>query len=400
LIASHRDSQVVVAGDDAQSIYGFRFADYRDLGRLYASEEWENITFDVSYRLAPHLLNASQALLQGTNYLGATLKVKPGAGKKILTLRCTTDRYQATAMAAMIRHFMGSTVSSDGDRLRLSDFMVLCPGNKFVDRAAIGLQQEGIETKCVTSRRSIAGDLWRLLLILRMVTRHDPLALRQWLPLVGLTGTEIQEIRLDAMASGESLFSRCTRLADRRVHEVLDSVGALGDATSDIDRFQKILCDFPGLVSDQQLFPAALEAVEEAKESDPTLRGVVNAIYESFGLLDHETEVPEDNAVLVGMLHKAKGLEADFVFVGWAEDRYLPGNVDGEDLDEALRLVYVAMTRAVKNVVFTFHDGYVSGMGRLGERSMSRFLRKIRKHLDVRRVDKSKLDRIARGEAN
>ncbi|MGE5693154.1 MAG: UvrD-helicase domain-containing protein, partial [Candidatus Zixiibacteriota bacterium] len=74
LISSIKGSQVVVVGDDAQSIYPFRHANPDGIRELWNSSDWEKVKFTNCHRLPPHILRAAQSLISKENYLGGKVK--------------------------------------------------------------------------------------------------------------------------------------------------------------------------------------------------------------------------------------------------------------------------------------------------------------------------------------
>lgn len=211
LAASHPSSQVVVVGDDAQSIYGFRFANYRGMRELWDSPEWEHVPFPDCHRLPCHVQNAAQALIANENYLGGRLNPRQDDGRRIRTMQCTTSSVQMSAVGKSILYLKSRGQNQEGQPLSYKDFMVLCPASNFVDSLAKTLQSElAIPTK-LRVKASIPSDYWRLLLVLRMLHSEDSLALRQWLSISGLSDEEITDIRRKAMQNADSLYSYCAR---------------------------------------------------------------------------------------------------------------------------------------------------------------------------------------------
>ena len=66
---------------------------------------------------------------------------------------------------------------------------------------------------------------------------------------------------------------------------------------------------------------------------------------------------PEEDRLVLSTIHSAKGLEWHTVFIIWALDGRFPSShalhKEGE-LEEELRLMYVAATRACQNLYFTY----------------------------------------------
>ena len=389
LAASHPSSRVVVVGDDAQSIYGFRHANYEGIRTLWDSPDWKHVPFSDCHRLPVHVQNAARALLVNEGYLGE-LNPCPDDGRRILTLQCTKSDVQMVAVGRKITNLKSSGQNQEGQPLSYKDFIVLCPGAIFVNLIATALQDQfEIPTK-QQMRESIPDEYWRLLLVLRMLHLEDSLALRQWLSLAGLTKPEVTRIRCEAMQRGESLYSYCAKLADHpRIREIYDSLARLRDTKDDFINFHRSLAEFPNLSIQEQVLSNMELTIDGATREPIVIGSIIRSIYEKFGLLETESEsdVPEDDKVLVTTLHSAKGLESEYVFVTWMNSKYMP--MPQRDACEERRVLYVALTRARQDVILTFHEIFDPNKRRLlGDEAMSPFLREIRDHLDIMRVNK------------
>jgi len=69
------------------------------------------------------------------------------------------------------------------------------------------------------------------------------------------------------------------------------------------------------------------------------------------------TETPAEDRLVLSTIHSAKGLEWHTVFIIWALDGRFPSShalQKEEDLEEELRLMYVAATRARENLIFIY----------------------------------------------
>jgi DNA helicase-2/ATP-dependent DNA helicase PcrA len=68
-------------------------------------------------------------------------------------------------------------------------------------------------------------------------------------------------------------------------------------------------------------------------------------------------EAPTEDRLVLSTIHSAKGLEWHTVFIIWALDGRFPSAHalhKEEDLEEELRLMYVAATRAREKLYFTY----------------------------------------------
>ena len=69
------------------------------------------------------------------------------------------------------------------------------------------------------------------------------------------------------------------------------------------------------------------------------------------------SDTPADNRLTLSTIHSAKGLEWHTVFIIWALDGRFPSAhslYKEENLEEELRLMYVAATRARENLIFIY----------------------------------------------
>jgi len=388
LIAVNPKTEVVVVADDAQSIYGFRYANYQKVQELWTSTDWKQIPLIHCHRLPPHILNAALDLIANEGYVGSNIKSDPPDDKKIVTLQCTVSDLQVKAIVKNIRQLIeSSNNNSDNydEPLTFNSFLILCPSATFVNLTVNQLQNlYGIPAHSPIST-IIPEDYWIVLLLLRILHSGDPLAFRQVLPILGIGQHEISQWRLAAMKLNNDLYSYCSTLDDSRITVFYDCISNVQSA-SDIEALKSSFVSLQDLLGQQgDLFEQLLSLLDKDPGSIPSFGELVQLIYEKFGVIEPETEIPDENKVLVTTLHSAKGLEADYVFCPWMMERFMP--MPGKDLSEEKRVLYVALTRAKRDVIFTFHELYdASNRRRVYEGAMSPFLHEIRKHLRINRI--------------
>lgn len=135
---------VMVVGDDDQSIYGFRGATQSAFHRF--AQHWTKcaqITLTRNYRSTPVILAAADVIISGCEDRFASEKVTVAAGSnQSLTNPIITARYDgndgaATAIGRCIQHHMG-------DGCAYSDFAVLTRTRNDADRIAAGLSLLGV----------------------------------------------------------------------------------------------------------------------------------------------------------------------------------------------------------------------------------------------------------------
>lgn len=381
-------SQVVVVGDDAQSIYGYRHANPQALGELWRSDEWDTEMFTECYRLPHHILRAAQALIKGSGYLGAGVAVPPENDRRVLTLQCTTAAVQLKALARQIATTHAVEKTIQGADLSYDDFMILCPLGSQVEQAAEELSSTyGIPTR-QQQRHTIPESIWGLILVLRLLGQ-DALALRQWLSIIGVSLATIDELRHQAVSSGANLYDHCSSVVSADLEHVFQALDRVKQSLLDPEEFVEVILRFPGLEIDETL----RRTVVEIAAHSPAVNRMIGKIYEEYRVLEPEAEAEtekedggsREGAVLVTTMHSAKGLESEFVLIPWLNARYMP--LPGRDPREQERVLYVALTRAKQDVTLLFHEEYdATRRRRRTYMALSPFLRTIDSHLDTRRV--------------
>ena len=89
-----------------------------------------------------------------------------------------------------------NATGNDGSPITYRDLLVLCPTSTYVQRAVDQLSNNYGIPAHMPARGTISDDFWRIILLLRILQHNDPLALRQWLPMLGLTSDRSEERRV------------------------------------------------------------------------------------------------------------------------------------------------------------------------------------------------------------
>lgn len=96
--------------------------------------------------------------------------------------------------------------------------------------------------------------------------------------------------------------------------------------------------------------------------------------------LENNEQDMETGSINIMTMHQAKGLSADVTFIAAAEDEYIPGRAIGNEIGDERRLLYVSLTRARHFLYITHcqkrtgrqsHSGRTSGATR---RTLTQFL--------------------------
>ena len=387
LLSSHPDSEVVVVGDDAQSIYGLRYANYEGVKSLWNSNSWDTIRFPDSFRLPSHILNAALDLIRDRGYIGADINQKPPTEFKIVTLQCTKHYLQYEAISRDIRARINNQTNVDGLPLSYKNFLILCPVNTKVEQCVSALNDRFDIPTHIPRSSLIPDDYWTVILFLRIAYYSDPLALRQWLPILGFTQDKIRALRDMALDEGNGFFDYCLTYDDPRIHRLQADIEGVRNNADTAEALIASLSSIGGISVPVEL-RNRFDSIAGEDGNLPNLGHILQFIYEHFGVYDTEEQIPEEDSVLVTTMHRVKGLEADFVYCTWMNSTFMP--MASRDPEEERRVLYVALTRAKQDVIITFPEGYDRHRRRpLGLEAISPYLSEIAGHLDIIRATAS-----------
>ncbi len=356
---------IMAVGDDAQSIYSFRGANYRnifDFPKLF--ENTKIIKLEQNYRSTQNILHLTNTIIK---------KAKEKYDKELFS------QIQSPVMPALIcakntqmeANFICQRVLELLDEgIELSDICVLARNARMsysleieLSKRAIPYQKFGgpkfMETAhikdIVAHLRVIINpddiiSLTRILLLLRGIGNA---AVNNILPVLkGNLDPDIKLLPSNKMSSLSPLLNILNKernfIATKKPFEIVEEViryyrpilkDKYDDFTKrekDLDHFQYLSGQYSNLedfISDMALEPpdASVEGMYKNNSSD--------------------------DALTISTIHSAKGLEWDSVFIIGAVDGRFPSAYSfnsEEEMDEELRLMYVATTRAKNNLYITY----------------------------------------------
>lgn len=349
-------------GDDAQSIYGFRGADFKsihDFSRRIPGAEVMKLT--VNYRSTQRLLDFSNWLLRTSpfNY-DKELTADRGEGEMPSVVHFRDEWDEARDVVMRIRDSIGVEGCRYGDNMVLS-------------RSGYGMR--AIEACCVEahipykifggSQLMQSAHIRDVIAALRIVSNHkDELAWQRYLCLFPGIG-EIKAARIISSIipcdSLEEALKLLSSLPEKRIGEVLQSIMSLQFSVA-----EAINKAFKGLESILKAKPAYRDNWEKRRQDFDLLEriGLSSESIASFiaeYILDPALETglkegasPED-CVTITTIHQAKGLEARNCYILNVNYTVYPSVravQSGDDaIEEERRCLYVAMTRARDRLV-------------------------------------------------
>ncbi len=405
---------VCVVGDDDQSIYSWRGADYANILRF--ERDFPNrvqVTLDQNYRSTPTILQAANGLIShNVDRKGKSLWSGLGDGERIEVFAAGDEHEEAA--------FIVSTIRALGIResVKFHDVGVLVRANHLTRAIEEEFLKERIPYRVSGGTSFFARQEVRDLLgYLRLVANHDDdVSLLRVIntPRRGIGKKALEKAVQTAGHRKCSLFSAFTSLADSEggledrsrsaVREFLDLVEGyrerflghkeklaetLRGLVGDIDYWGHLVGEY----KDQETARWKLGNVEALAgsiadyERDPDTVGPSLFDWLSrVALASRDDLSDEDPAGKVNLMtiHAAKGLEFPVVFVAGVEKDIIPhsrslAEPDPEShespgsVEEERRLFYVAITRARRRLYLT-HCAARRRMGKDVECEPSPFL--------------------------
>lgn len=360
---------VMVVGDDAQSIYRFRGADFRNIFEFpHAFAGTRMLKLEKNYRSTQPILDLANHLIQkAARKYDKRLFSEMSTGERPAVVPAPDDRYESRFVSQMVLHLREQGV----------------PLNRMAVLFRSSFNSYDLEVE---------------------LNRHD-------IPFVKYGGLKLSEAAhiKDVAAHLKAAENPMDAISWNRILQLLEGIGPK-TAQDLIEWITTVEHDDPFLVKDRPFSPRYVDEItrlfsvlRRLRSGDLTLLEQVEAIiayyepilrktyYEDYpkrlqdlehfvGLAGNFTTraellssmaldpieltalnvepMDDDEAPLVlSTIHSAKGLEFHTVFIIHALDGVLPSAYslrDQEGLDEELRLLYVAVTRAEENLFISY----------------------------------------------
>jgi len=365
LAFSHRN--IMIVGDDSQSIYSFRGANYKnmfDFPSLF--DGTKVIKLEENYRSTQPILSFTNALMeQAVEKYTKCLVTNLKGGERPKVIDVETDPEQAMFICRVIKEHQSRGQS-------LKDIAVLFRAAYHSFELELELTRQGIPfVKYGGFKFMESAHIKDLLAHLRViVNKNDTISWGRILRLIKNIGQKKSQSIIDWMKKDSSLFGK------------VDEWPGSGKSDKDL----KALAGLLKQVSKKNLSPEkAVELVNKyydpiLKESfddfprrQKDLEQLVNmagrynklrsflddlALEPPTSTVDINSGEKEDYLTL-STVHSSKGLEWSLVFIIWAMEGYFPlakAYANIASIEEERRLMYVAATRA-KDKLIMCHPG-------------------------------------------
>ena len=365
---------IAVVGDDWQSIYSWRGANFRNI--LNFEKDYPKATvikLEQNYRSSKNILNAAHGVIsQNRQRSDKKLWTAAGDGLPVQIIQTASERLEAEHIARRIR------TSVDIGGRNYKDFAVLYRTNAQSRALEEVFVHHGMPYRIVGGVRFYERkEIKDLLAYLRLIYQpNDEASFERIVNVPARTlGAKSLAIFADWRASLElSLYDglrrvkECDGLSAKARASFMELADIIGSFNSQVEELTPAsLLD--GLVRRldythylQDGTPQGEARVENVKELSS-----VAGQYQDAGLSSFLEEVAlvsdldsadfNGDAVTLMTLHAAKGLEFPVVFIAGLEESLLPHTralYDASEMEEERRLMYVGMTRAREELVLVY----------------------------------------------
>ena len=367
LLDSLKDhAKLFCVGDDAQSIYGFRGADFRTIHSFASRVQGATVLkLDENYRSTQEILDLSNWLLElsALSY-GKKLRAVRGAGKKPRLLNFVTEWDEALWI-------LEDLLARRAEGANWCEHMILVRTGWAGRAVEIHLIERKIPYEFIGGVGLLqAAHIKDVLSVLRIVANNeDELAwvryLRLWQGIGDVTANRIVEKILGKPNLPEILNTLAQdSKAGGACRNTIDLVAA--QAISPVEAFRVSARALEPLLAERYATDwdrrrRDLVLVERLAANHSTILGFVEEY-----LLDavHGSQVmtPTEDVVTLITVHSAKGTEAKVCYVINASPGAYPSSKSmgsQDDIEEERRVLYVALTRAKDELIIT-RRGYVT----------------------------------------
>jgi DNA helicase-2/ATP-dependent DNA helicase PcrA len=388
LAGSHQN--IMVVGDDSQSIYAFRGANFRNIMQFPNMFPGTRIiTLEENYRSVQPVLNLTNVIIdRATEKYSKTLFTRKSGGSTPVLVSARDENSQSLFVVHKIQELIDQGVA-------LNQIAVLFRAGFHSFDLEIELNRQQMPFVKVGGFRFVeSAHIKDVLAHLRVISNpRDRISWYRILLLIDKIGPTTAQKVFEAIKREGSGYSRL--LTVKSTTGALRGLNRLKDLFAEIDSYPMSVAQM-GEAIIKYYIPILKDRHDDHPKREKDLEQLL-AIMERYGNLQHfltdmaleppntsvgdtfSTATASENRLVLSTVHSAKGLEWHTVFIIWALDGRFPSSQSmykDEDLEEELRLMYVAATRARENL-------YISYPGQIYDRSVGILLNRPSRFIDM-----------------
>ncbi len=403
----NQQRNICVVGDDWQSIYSWRGADFTNI--LHFERDFPGakvVKLEQNYRSSGAILRAAQSvIIKNTERTDKVLWTDAGDGQPVAVTAVYNEAEEALVVASHI-----ATQQRIGAR-HYHDFAVLYRTNAQSYAIEKALRHQMIPYKIIGGVRFLdRAEIKDMLAYFKLAYQPNDVASFMRIanvPTRGVGATSLdkfltwqRQTDYDIVTALRNVAQTTTVTARARhslsqLGEILQTVQArIQAAANPGDCLEYIVAATHYRDFLQDGSPQADDKIENIGIllADAKAYEEIDTFLEETALLSSSDETSHDDEVTLMTLHAAKGLEFPVVFMVGMEEGLLPHarTVDGgvRELEEERRLCYVGMTRAREELRLSYAASRAQ-FGSIGYNEPSRFLRDMGEEFVSRSANQS-----------
>ena len=357
---------LVVVGDDDQSIYGWRGAKIENI--LNFKEQFKNVKIvklEENYRSNANILSAANELIDhNRNRLGKRLISTKSQNQDIQIIECKDEKTEAINIAKKI-----SELLKKGENA--GEIAVLYRINALSRALEEGLLGFGIPYKIVGGVKFYErAEVKDIISYLRLILNpRDDFSLERIInkPKRGLGAVGLTKLQKFAYERKLSLYDALSLMDENLLGKKVFL--ALSEFVNDIQILCKLkpcelIKELQNKINLKEYYKSMPDGDDRISNIDEFYGSLLEKINndENFSLEEFLNDIAltsdQDNitneAISLMSVHASKGLEFEHLFIIGLEEGIFPLTGDESDIEEERRLAYVALTRAKSDLNLSF----------------------------------------------
>ena len=355
---SEKYRNITCVGDDSQSIYSFRGANYKNILNFEKDyKDAKTILLEENYRSTKNILNAANSIIKNNKARkDKNLWTSNPEGEKIKYYRAYNERDEAQYAIRKIKEYVARGVE-------YQDIAILYRTNAQSRILEEEMLKENLPYRVVGSFYFYSRkEIKDLIAYLRLIhNTKDNVSLLRVIntPKRGIGLKTIENLTAKADLENKSIYDIIDSGKELGFKEIIEKLREIKDDLTLTELIDKVL-DASGIRSElenEKTLEAEvrLENLEEFKsitKSFEEREGLVSLeefLLEISLISDVEEYKDDINRISLMTVHSVKGLEFDYVCVVGMEEGIFPhmnSLMENSELEEERRLCYVAVTRA------------------------------------------------------
>lgn len=353
---------ITCVGDDSQSIYSFRGANYKNILNFEKDyKDAKTILLEQNYRSTSYILNAANDVIKNNKMKKEkNLWTSRGEGNKVKYYRALSESDEAYYVVKGIKQAISNGNNYD-------DIAVLYRTNAQSRNLEEAMLKENIPYRVVGSFYFYSRkEIKDLLAYLRLIhNEKDNISLLRVIntPKRGIGLKTIENLTKKADEENISIYEAITSGKELEFKKLIEKLKEVSENVTLTELIDKILTGTgikEELEKEEDLTSEVrLENLEEFKsitksfEEREGLISLEDFLLEISLVSDAEEYKDDTNRVSLMTVHSVKGLEYKDVFIVGMEEGIFPhmnSLMESSEIEEERRLAYVAITRAKDNL--------------------------------------------------